>query len=335
MSEEFISIRTVLEGVAVPRLRAGVPSFLGVPLAHGVADYAAADVVILGIPQGAAASPGRDPAEWADYGRAPADVRRQSLRYGGYLPEHDLDVFEHLRVVDAGDVEIVADDPAASVANAAARVREVIEAGCRLITIGGCVPTANYGVGRGLAEATDGAVGTISLDAHGDVLDDLGGEPGNTRPGPGTWLRRLWEHCPNIERARHVEIGMRGPRNVRAMVETYREGGALLYPAATVRRRGIEAVCEEAFPHAFAGTERVWLSLCMDVLDIGAIPDWGDEPLGLSAVDVAHVAHEVARTGADAVAIQFVAPDSPGAARLCCYLCVYIMAGWVLAAAAE
>ena len=300
------------------------------PIAHNPAELRGADVALLGIPQGATASPGRDPREWSDYGRAPADVRRQSLRYGGYIPEIDIDVFEHLKVVDYGDAEIVADDPDRSVENTVRKVRQVIEAGCRLITIGGCVPAANYAVARGVAEATDGRIGTISFDAHGDVLDDLGGAAGNLKPGPGTWMRRLWEHCPNVDRRCHVEIGMRGPRNVRAMVETYKANGGLLYPAAAVRQRGIEDVCAEAFPHAFTGMERIWFSLCMDVLDIGEIPDWGDEPLGLSGADVAHAVHAAARAGAAAFAIHFVAPDSPGAARLCCYLCVYIMAGWVL-----
>ena len=58
---------------------------------------------------------------------------------------------------------------------------------------------------------------------------------------------------------------------------------------------GIDAICAEAVPHAFDGTARTWCHLDMDVLDIGAVPDWGDEPLGLSVWDVVRVVHESAR----------------------------------------
>lgn len=330
MAEGFVSIRTAVHGGEVPVIAAGVPSLLGMPVARSAADLHGGDVAIIGIPQGAQASPGRLASEWSDYGKAIDQMRLQSLRYGGYLPEYDIDVFERLKVFDCGNADLPPDDPDAAIANVARMVREALDAGCRVITIGGCVPTANYAVAKGVAAATDGRVGTISLDAHGDCLDFLSPAAGRTRPGPGTWQRRLWEHCQNVDPSRHVEIGMRGPRNVREMVQTYRDNGGLVYPAATVRQGGIDAVAAEAFPHAFNGTARTWFSLCLDVLDIGAIPDWGDEPLGLSSHDVARASFLAARMGLDVMAIHFVAPDSPCAQRLACYLCVYVMAGWVL-----
>ncbi len=326
----FVSLRSTLYGGEVPRFSAEVPSLLGVPIARTAADLKGADVAIIGIPQGGLASPGRMTNEWSDYGRAIDQMRLQSLRYGGYLPEHDIDVFDHLKVVDWGNAEIPKDDPERANENVVRMVAEALDAGCRVITVGGCVPTANYAVAKGVARATKGKIGTISLDAHGDCLDVLSPAIGRARPGPGTWQRRLWEHCQNVDPARHVEIGMRGPRNVREMVETYRRNGARLYPAATVRQSGMATICAEAFPHAFDGMERTWFSLCMDVLDIGAIPDWGDEPMGLSAVDVVQAAHEAAKRGLDVMALHFVAPDSPGAQRLACYILVYLMAGWVM-----
>jgi agmatinase len=329
MVSGFVSMRTALYGGEVPVIRDGVPSLLGMPVARDAKDLADVDVAIIGIPQGAQASPGRLPSEWSDYGKAIDQMRHQSLRYGGYVPEYDVDVFEHLKVVDCGNAEIPPDDQDRAIANVARMVGEALEAGCRVITVGGCVPTANYGVARGVASATKGKVGTISFDAHGDCLDYLSVAAGRTKPGPGTWQRRLWEHCQNVDPSCHVEIGMRGPRNVREMVETYKRNGARLYPAATVRKWGIDTLCASAFPHAFNGVERTWFSLCLDVLDIGAIPDWGDEPLGLSSHDVVEGAYQAATMGLDVLAIHFVAPDSPCAQRLACYICVYTMAGWI------
>lgn len=140
----------------------------------------------------------------------------------------------------------------------------------------------------------------------------------------------MWDHCPNVDPSRHVEIGMRGPRNTREQAEAYRKRGGRLYPSATVRQIGIDALCLDALPHPFEGTERTWLHLDMDVLDIGEIPDWGDEPLGLSSWEVVKVVHEAGKRGLDGLSFVYVAPRSSGAAAVVCYVIVYLMAGWVL-----
>ena len=329
MTERLVSWRGLLTGTETPMLRDGVPSSMGLPLAKEPRELRGADVAVLGIPVGAQASPGRDPNEWSQYGRAPADVRRFSLSYGGYLPEHDVDVFEHLRMVDYGDVEIKPRDPDRSLNNVARKVGDVLEHGCRLITLGGCVPYASYGVVGTMARRQTGKVGVISLDAHGDCLESLYGSRGNKELGPGTWQARMWEHNPNIDPRSHVEIGMRGPRNLREMVHTYRAKGAHWYPASAIRERGIEAICEDALPHAFAATESTWLSLDMDVLDIGVLPGWGDEPIGLSGWDVVTAAFESGRRGLTCCSFQFIAPQSRPAAALTCYIIIYLMAGLI------
>jgi arginase family enzyme len=145
-----------------------------------------------------------------------------------------------------------------------------------------------------------------------------------------TWERRMWDHFPNVDPTHHAEIGMRGPRNVREMVETYRKKGAHFYPAARVREMGIDALCRDALPRVFEGTERTWLHLDMDVLDIGVVPDWGDEPLGLSAWDVVKVVHEAGKAGLDALSFVYVAPRSDAISALVSYIVVYYLAGLVL-----
>jgi agmatinase len=329
VSERFVSKFSQIRGTEIPVLREGVPSFLGAPIARTRADLAGADAAIIGVPYDRPATAGRPAGQWDGYREAPASVRRQSLRYAGYLVEHDLDVFEHLRLVDYGDAEIV-DDVRQSSENVSRKVQEVVEAGVRPITIGGFSPPSSYAVAKGIAAATRGRVGVISLDAHGDCNDSEYGPSGSREPGSATWEARMWDHCPNIDPTRHVEIGMRGPRNTREQAEGYRKRGARLYPAAVVEQMGIDALCLEALPHPFAGTERTWLHLDMDVLDIGAIPDWGDEPLGLSTRDVVKIVHEAGKRGLDGLSFVYVAPRSSGAAAVVCYVVVYLMAGWIL-----
>jgi len=330
MTERFVSWQSLRGGTEIPLVREGVPTFLGVPLARTPADLRGADVAVIGIPSGAQESPGRPPGQWALYGRAVADTRRFSLRYGGYLPELDLDAFEHLRVIDYGDAEIVPGDVPRSLDNVARKLGDALDAGCHLITLGGCVPYASYSVVGALARSTTGPVGVISLDAHGDCLQTLYGDPAGRELGAGTWQARMWEHFPNIDPTRHAEIGMRGPRNVREMVHTYRARGAQFIPMATVRSRGMLAVCAEAYPRVFAGSARTWFSLDMDVLDIGALPGWGDEAIGPTTWEVMEAIHEAGKAGIDALSFQFIAPDSAPAAAVACYGAVYLMAGWVL-----
>ena len=90
-----------------PMLADDMPTFMGVPHAHSAEELAGADVVIIGSPYVAGAQgkyAGVDKSEWV---LAPKRVRQQSIRYpSGYVQDFDMDIFEHLKVVDFGDAEI-------------------------------------------------------------------------------------------------------------------------------------------------------------------------------------------------------------------------------------
>lgn len=327
MSQPHNSKFAQILGIEVSTLREGVPGLFGLPVARTPAELKGADVAVIGIPYDRIATAGRDPGAWAGYRRGAEVTRQTSLRFWGYVPEYELDVFEHLRVVDYGDAE-VGDDMAANIAAVERKAREATEAGCRLITLGGFSPLASYAVAKGVAAATPGKVGVVSLDAHGDCLDREYGPQGNPAPGSATWQARMWEDCPNIDPRLHVEIGMRGPRNARAQWEAYKQRGATWVPAMTALDKGIRAVCADDLPNAFRGADRVWYHLDMDVHDIGAINDWGDEPLGLSTRDVCRISYETGRLGCHSLSFVYIAPR-PTTAAVACYNIVYWLAGLV------
>jgi agmatinase len=328
MEERFVSKFSLISGTEIPVLRKGVPSFLGVPLAKTPRGLEGADAAIIGIPYDRPAPAGRPPDQWSGYREAPAHMRRQSLRFAGYLPELDLDVFEHVKLVDYGDAEIE-DDVGRSVENVARKVEEVMEAGCRPITVGAFSPCATYAVIKGIASMTSGRIGVISLDTHADCNDTEYGPGGSREPGSATWELRMWEHFPNVDPTHHVEIGQRGPRSTRQQIYTYREKGAHLYTSWAVRQMGVDALCREALPFVFRGTERTWFHLDMDVLDISAVPDWGDEPLGISTWDVIKLVYEAGKAGLDGLSFAYVAPTAAIGAVVS-YMVVYLLAGWVL-----
>ncbi|MEZ4570758.1 MAG: hypothetical protein R2849_10620 [Thermomicrobiales bacterium] len=80
----------------------------------------------LGVPWQAPVPDSRIGAAGASYfgtNLTPQTFRTNSVKYGGFLPEMDVDVFEHLKLVDCGDVEI-SNDHATTFDNTVQRVRE-------------------------------------------------------------------------------------------------------------------------------------------------------------------------------------------------------------------
>src|SRR6266571_4542055 len=86
-----------------PLIDADMPTFMGQPHAITPKDLEGADVVIIGAPYVASWQEyaGVSKSEWI---AGPKRVRQQSIRYGsGYIQDFDLDVFEHVKLVDFGD----------------------------------------------------------------------------------------------------------------------------------------------------------------------------------------------------------------------------------------
>ena len=94
-----------------PRVYGSFPTLFGMPLAETEEDLRAADVAFLGVPWRAPTTPssfyvGGARANFEGTQLTPSYFRLNSLNYGGYLPELDLDVFEHLRLADRGDADV-------------------------------------------------------------------------------------------------------------------------------------------------------------------------------------------------------------------------------------
>src|SRR5438309_11716547 len=123
-----------------PLIGAGVPTFMGLPLATTPAELKGADAVILGAPY---------VASWEEYAgvpksdwiAAPKRVRQQSIRYpSGYLQDFDLDIFEYLRVVDYGDAVIPAEVYDNSNAENGIRRHAAVETNVQHVLVAGAMP---------------------------------------------------------------------------------------------------------------------------------------------------------------------------------------------------
>jgi formiminoglutamase len=121
-------------------------------------------------------------------------------------------------------------------------------------------------------------VGLIDFDAHPDTRDDS-----TNGPTSGTPFRQLLEGG-HLDGNNAVQIGFHGFLGSSELYEYNRGHGITLIPAAEVRRRRMADVIKQALEKASDGTDSIYISLDIDVMDAPWGPGTGgDAPGGLDA----------------------------------------------------
>ncbi len=326
----------------LPMIDPETPTFMARPLAMCPEDLQGADVVIIGSSYVASAD------EYAgvsreDWMAAAKRVRQQSNRYrSSYVQEFDIDVFEHLKVVDYGDVPVpesclhtlTAENILEAQAAVEKKVNDCLAAGAIPIVIGQNSPCSSYAIAKPISEATAGNVGMVSLDTHWDSgqIDSLTGDP--RIAGSACWKYKTYELLSNFDPKNLVEIGERGMMERKATVRRFLEQGANFYPMWKIRTElGIEGLCKELH-HAWEGTDAVYAHFDMDVLGgAGGAP--GDilgelaEPMGMSDYEVLRIAHELGKRGLAGMSFICIPPNSNLIYRLIVYVVVWVMVGLI------
>ncbi|HZS83519.1 MAG TPA: arginase family protein [Stellaceae bacterium] len=332
-----------VRGRNFPRLAEDMPSFLGVPIAISPKDLKQADIVIIGAPFAAgwgAQYSGVDKELWL---AGPKRVRQQSIRYGGYVQDFDLDILEELKIVDYGDAAIPPEaNYAATVENilraqaaVEAKVNDVLDAGAIPIVIGQNSPCGSYAIAKPIAERATGNVGVISLDTHWDSrpIDWATMDP--RIAGSGNWKAKLYEFHKNVTVPNLVEIGERGMLEDKSYVRRFVREGAHFVPMWRIRAEfGLEGALE-LLAKAYHGTSDVYVHFDMDVLG-GAGPAPGDllgdlaEPIGMTDYEVIRIAHEVGLRGLSGLSFICIPPGSAVTYRTIVYVITYLLAGLAL-----
>ena len=233
-----------------------------------------ADLVVVGLPLGG----------WRD---ASAAVRAASQRYAGWLVAAGRET--GVRVVDYGDVAVDAADLGATFVRAHGHLADVLAAGATPLLLGGdasiTVPALQV-----LAGKLRGRLGVVAFSPR----LDLEMEPG--RIAASRWAQAL--ELGVVEPRNCVVVGERGgPDQARARrvcdaLEVRRSS------VADVVDAGIVTVAREALEAASAGTEAIYVSV-----DLGVV-EGVEDPVGLSARDLS-------------VALGIVAASRLAAADLC------------------
>jgi agmatinase len=334
----------IFDGKEVPMINEDTPTFMRRPYAKSPADLEGADVVIIGSAYVAGTEEklwGVDRREWAASSKR---VRQQSARYpSGYIQEFDLDLFEHLKVVDYGDADLDPDtfytktyDTVIKAQQAVEeKVNDALNAGAVPIVISQNSPCGSYAIAKPVAEHIQGRVGVVSLDTHWDI-DIIDNDTMDPRiAGAASWKAKMYEFHENMPIENLVEIGERGMTEDKERVRFFLENGAHFFPMWRVRQIGIEGLCQE-LKHAYQGTQAVYAHFDMDILG-GAGPAPGDilgnlaEPIGMTDYEVIRLAHEVGLKGFNGLSFICIPPGSDVIYRTIVYVIMYMLAGKVLA----
>lgn len=276
-----------------------VPTFMELPHAPRGADLEGMDAAFLGmgfegvkidsphsfLPE-LAAPAGPDSIYYrtgAD--KAPEAVRRYSIHYSihhayGLFVEYapDFYIFKHLRAVDAGDAEVIPGDAEESFRRCEARVGEIVAAGAVPLVCGGDHATT-LPVVRAVAGAMTGRLGLIHFDTHYDLAWD-----------PPLFAGSQWAQIlglPNVDVRNFCQIGIRGLRQVPFEAEVAKTLGHQVFTITDVDQQGIEHVVEAALERACDGTDGVYISLDIDVVDPVYCPAQKyPEPAGLTSKQI-------------------------------------------------
>ena len=204
------------------------------------------------------------------------------------MPEADPDlvILDHLRVVDYGDVAVVPGDVEETFLRAHGKLADILAAGAVPIVFGGdhSIPIPVLQV---LAGKLNGKLGIVVFDSHFDMSYE-----------PKYWAGSQWARAFDlgvVEPENFVQIGLRGGRESLADKAVAKELGYRYYTMADVDELGIATVAQEALETATAGTEAMYVSLDIDVVDPAHGGQKYPDPAGLSAREVIRALRTLAR----------------------------------------
>lgn len=182
-----------------------------------------------------------------------------------------------VEVVDAGDVMLSYHDTERTVQEACSAVQTYIAKGYTPLIAGGD-HGVTYPSVKALHDAIEGSIGLVQLDAHCDLMDfsdRQGRYSGSSGMRRSLGLTRVSGH-------HLVQVGLRGYTTV----EQYEIGhhfGVHRISAARFEAVGARQAAQEALQKAGRGTQALYLTIDMDVVNPGEAPGTGwPEPGGLT-----------------------------------------------------
>ncbi len=282
----------------------------------------------IGIPHDAATSLGNPggrfgPQALRDALRGVFDWRLQDSK----LAHNDRGLIDlsGVEVADLGDVVLSYYDTDKTVEEIYRVVKEALDANYFPIMAGGD-HSITYPCIKAFHDSHTGPIGVIQLDAHRDLMD-FSDRQGRYSGSSG--MRRALE-LPQVTGHNFVQVGLRGYTTV----EQYEVAEALGVQAITTNQfnqKGAKAVAEQALAWASQGTEAIYMTVDLDVVNPGEAPGTGwPEPGGLTAQQLLDFVNIVA-PNVTAIDVAELNPNYDSPARTTAILAARIVLDCIVA----
>ncbi len=219
----------------------------------------------------------------------PRALRAQAYDPGSYHLDLGIEIFDYLNVVDYGDAIVSHGMWELSRQAIHQRITEVVSRGIVPIVVGGD-HSITWPSGVAVGEHYGfGKIGMIHFDAHADTANILHGNLASH----GTPMRRLIESGA-IAGKNFIQVGLRGYWPPKDVQDWMREQGMRHHTMQEIWERGVKAVMQDVVDEALDGTDGIYLSIDIDVLDPGFAPGTGTpEPGGFAPIDLLRVIRKI------------------------------------------
>jgi guanidinopropionase len=246
----------------LPVVYGDTPSFLGVDVLDQRSLPKGYDAIVAGVPW-------EGTITWGSFSgceHAPRTVRHASARYGGFLPEYEINLFDYLQIGDIGDTTVNTSDPADTMKNVYETMNAIYANNSIPIVMGGD-HSFTQEIIKALSANYDGNIGVIHFDAHLDNSSSFGKDE-FPRCGP---IYRI-SQIDKVRNESIVHVGIRGPRNSPSQFEYAKKIGATVFTIRDIRTQGIDNVIEKAIAIARKDTKHIFVSICSDCIDAAFNP---------------------------------------------------------------
>jgi arginase family enzyme len=243
--------------------RSGIRTFAGAPLAIYPEDLVAGEVEVAIV--GA-------PLDMGSYYRGQR-FGPQAMRNGYYAGGPDMNTMinptKALTVVDYGDIAIDNMSTERSVHHVRERVAEIAATGAVPFIVGGD-HSLEYPDIAGLADVHGkGSFGVVHFDSHFDAGKDY---PHYITHGQPVYRAIKEGH---VKAENFIQVGLRGPWPGAWGFEWMRNNGMRYHTMAEVEKKGWPTVMAAALREAREGTDKLFISFDVDVLDPAVVPGTG------------------------------------------------------------
>lgn len=224
-------------------------------------DGGPADAVLLGVPfdEGVVLNGGR-----AGAAKGPSAFRTALVRFGATFDSGREIDFNHLTLADAGDLQTVPGDPAATHERLAEAVAAILANRAVPLVIGGG-NDATFGSVKGLSQTAQ-SIGGVNVDAHLDLREVVDGVCHS-----GTPYRRIIEEL-GMPGSRLAEMGLHSAVNSRAHLAYARENSVACWSLGRLRETGPAAAMRGELARLAGQAESLFVSIDLDVFAAATAP---------------------------------------------------------------